>query len=139
MLVAYLIFSCDNDDYPYSEVPSIILNEFWTQFPDASDVEFKRKGENYEIEFEMNGIDAVASISPSGKLIKEKREILFEEFPAEVQKGLEKYGRKKINNSERVKTEHEIYYQAQVQQLWLDTKLVLDETGKEDPTLIYWE
>lgn len=139
ILVASLVFSCDNDDYPHSEVPSVILNEFWTQFPDASDVEFKRMGENYEVEFELNGIDAGAFIAPSGNLIKEKKEILLEEFPAEVQNVLKKYGRKKIDNTERVITDQGIYYQAQVKRFWLDTKLVLDETGKEDPTFIYWE
>lgn len=139
MLAGILFYSCDNDDYPHSAVPSIILNEFGIQFPSATDVEFTEVGKNYIVDFEMKGKDAGAVIAPSGTILKVKQEISFEQLPVEIQDALFKYGAGKTENPEVVKTIDEVYYQAQVKRLWFDKKVVLDNTGKENTSFSYWD
>src|SRR5690606_17347067 len=84
ILMGILLFSCDNDDYPHAAIPSVVLNEFWSHFPKASDVEFTKTGDDYMVDFEWNGNDAGVVIAPAGVVIKEKMEISFEELPARV-------------------------------------------------------
>ncbi len=79
------------------------------------------------------------SCALSGTLLREKKEIPFSKFPVEVQETLTKYGRNKIKASEVVKFGNEIYCQAQLKRFWFDKKLVLDTTGKQDPTFSYWD
>ena len=51
-MISLGFLSCDSDDYPHTEVPSVILNKFWIHFPNATDVEFTKSGEIFEVEFE---------------------------------------------------------------------------------------
>ena len=134
------MLSCDNDDYPYADIPSVVLNEFWSQYPDATDAEFSEVGEEYEVDFEVNKIDQAALISPSGELLKEKVEIEWNDLPAGVQQTLERdYDRRKIEDPEKIGDGGEIYYQVEVDHFFRNEKLVLDASGNIDPNLKYWK
>lgn len=138
MLAGILFFSCDNDDYPYSGIPSIVLNEFWAHFPTATDVEFIKAGEDYEVDFEMSGKDAGAVIAHSGILVKEKQEIPFEQLPAEIQNALLEYGKDKIEDPEIIKSKDKVFYQVKIKRFLMDEKVVLDKWGKTAPH-DYWK
>ncbi len=132
--------SCDNDDYPYSEVPSVVLNEFMAEYSKASDVDFKPKGENYEVEFEIDGNDHKALINSSGNLLREKKEISWNELPIEVRETLNmELGKKDIKNLELVRWGTKIFYQAEVDRFLVNEEVVLDKTGKQDPKLNFWK
>ena len=140
LLTGILLWSCDNDDYPYAKVPSVVRNEFWTQYPDATDAVFIELGENYEVDFEINGEDAAAVISTSGNILKEKKEIEWSDLPSAVQQSLDNtYRQKKIEDPEWVRIGEKIYYQAEVSRLLLDKKIVLTAAGKIDTNLNYWK
>ena len=140
VLVSLVMFSCDDDDYPYAEVPSVVLNEFWTQYPDGTDADFNMVGEDYEVDFEIDGNDHSAVISTSGNILNEKKEIAWDELPPEVQQTLQKeYGEKKIEDPEWVKMGQEIYYQAEVSRFFLDKNIVLNAAGKIEPDQVYWK
>ncbi len=140
MLVSLLLLSCDSDDYPYAEVPSVVLNEFWAQYPNAKDAEFKKSEEDHEVEFELFGKDHSAVISASGNILKEKKEIEWNELPPAVQQTLQKeYGEKKIEDPEWVKLGQEILYQVEVKRFFRDERVVLNRAGKPDPELNYWK
>lgn len=135
-----LLMSCDNDDYPYSDVPSVVLNEFWAQYPNAREAEFKKSAGNYEVEFELKQTDFKAIIDLSGRILKEKREIKWEALPAEVQRAFQgEFGKEKIKDAEMVKAGNENYYQAEVDRLFKDENVVIRKTGEKDPALNYWD
>jgi len=140
LLLSIFLLSCDNDDYPYAEVPSVVRNAFWTQYPDAADAKFIKLGENYEVEFEINEEDGSAVVSPSGNIIKEKREIEWNDLPAAVQQTLtETYGQKKIENPELVRVDEENHYQVEVSRFFIDEEIVLNAAGMIDTNLNYWK
>ncbi|WP_423819723.1 PepSY-like domain-containing protein [Salinimicrobium sp. TIG7-5_MAKvit] len=140
LLLSIFLLSCDNDDYPYAKVPSVVRNAFWTQYPDATDAKFIQLDENYEVEFEIDEEDGSAVISPSGNIVKEKREIEWNDLPAEVQETLRKtYGQKKIEDPERVRIGEEIHYQVEVSRFFIDDEIVLTAAGKIDTNLNYWK
>lgn len=132
--------SCDDDDYPYAEVPSVVLNEFRAQYPDAKDAVFNQNAEGYEVDFEVYEKDHSAIIGSAGNILKEKKEITWNELPPEVQATLQTlYKEKKIEDPERVKLGQEILYQVEVKRFFSDEKIVLNQAGKTDPDLNYWK
>jgi hypothetical protein len=96
--------------------------------------------QNYEVEFEINEEDGSAVVSPSGNIVKEKREIEWNDLPAGVQETLRKtYGQKKIEDPERVRIGEEIHYQVEVSRFFIDEEIVLNAAGKIDTNLNYWK
>lgn len=138
-MISLGFLSCDSDDYPHTEVPSVILNKFWIHFPNATDVEFTKSGENFEVEFEYKGQDAEALIEQPGIILQEKIEVSFEELPVEIQKSVRKIGRHNIKNFERVKTKEQIIYQMKEKRFWFDKKMVMDEAGNLVSASNYWD
>ncbi len=135
-----MLLSCDDDDYPYAEVPSVVLNEFWAEYPKATDAEFNQVGETYEVEFEIGDNDHKALFDSSGSILKRKWEIPWSALPPAVQETLQqKYGEKDIKDPEVVRTGKETYYQAEVSRFFSNEEVVLNEAGKTDTTLIYWK
>jgi hypothetical protein len=121
-------------------VPSVVRNAFWTQYPDAADAKFIKLGENYEVEFEINEEDGSAVVSPSGNIIKEKREIEWNDLPTAVQQTLrETYGQKKIEDPERVRIGEKNHYQVKVSRFLIDEEIVLNAAGKINTNLNYWK
>lgn len=133
------LLSCDNDDYPYADIPSVVLNEFWSHFPDAKDVDFNKIGEDYEVDFELNGNDAGAVITAEGIVIREKKEISFDELPAAVQEALNDLEKNKPGDIEVIQLPEDTYYQIELKRFWFDKKIVFDKTGEENKTLKYWD
>lgn len=138
-LVILLFLSCDSDDYPHSETPSVVLNEFYAEFPNATEVEFRKAGENYEVEFELKEKDSEAILAPQGAILKEKREISWDSLPAEVRQVLEKQYNEQEVNPELVLTGDSVYYQVQIERFLTDKEVVLDETGKLRNSHDYWK
>lgn len=131
ILACTFYFSCDDDDYPYSEIPSVVRNSFWSEFPNAIDAEFSRSGENYEVKFESGGEDSEALIASTGTVLSEKKKISWEALPAAVRNSLQKeFGEEKIEDPEIIKSGEKVYYQVQIKRFLSNKKLVLNKKGK---------
>ena len=132
--------SCDNDDYPHSEIPSVVLNEFRAEYPEASDADFSQAAENYEVDFEVKGRDYKVLINASGSILKEKKEISLNELPPKVRETLQKeFEVENIEDPEKVTTAGKVHYQAEVRRFFLNEEIALDKTGKRDKMLNYWK
>ncbi len=76
-------------DMPESQVPSVIVNNFKKEFPKAYDVEWEKKGEQYNVEFEIGaGTDYEAWFTNSGKLIKYKQEVTSTNLPQAIKNAI---------------------------------------------------
>lgn len=76
-------------DVQESEVPSVILNTFKKEFPKASDVEWERKGELYNVDFEIGFFsDYEAWFDASGKMIKYSEEISESDLPQAIKEAI---------------------------------------------------
>lgn len=139
-LVVLVLLSCNDDDYPYAEVPSVILNQFWSQYPDATDAEFNEIDSGYEVDFELSGVDHSAVFNSSGMILKEKKDIQWNELPPVVRQILQKeYGQKKIEDPEWVRTAKVNYYQVEVSRFFIDEKIVLNARGEIEENRNYWK
>ncbi len=118
-------------DVPQSLVPSIVLNAFQQKFPKASDVEWEKKGEWYEAEFDLKFKDHKVFLDSTGKIIKHKEEISVSDLPGSVrttlQKGFAKY---KIDDVKRMETDGIVIYRVEVENATEEIKVYLDTNGK---------
>ncbi len=72
-------------DISESQVPSLIVDNFKKEFPKATDVEWERKGDLYNVDFEIGLFtDYEAWFSASGTLIKYTVEIPTGDLPKAV-------------------------------------------------------
>ena len=72
-------------DIPQTQVPSEILNQFNSQFPDASNVEWEMKGDLYNVEFEIGwNIDHNVWYNAASEMVKHKEDISPDELPEAV-------------------------------------------------------
>lgn len=132
--------SCDDDDYPYSEIPSVVLNKFWAEYPGATDVSFIQVDKNYEIEFELNGKEAKTIIASPGDILKEKKEVSWSALPPAARASLEKdFEKKEMEDVEVINTGKNSHYQVTIDGLFRDKQVVLDSAGNVDEGLSFWE
>ena len=92
MIVTLAILGYAQDqDVPQSQVPSEILNQFNSQFPDATNVEWEMKGDLYNVEFEIGWIidlgwnnDHEVWYNAASEMVKHKEDISPDELPEPV-------------------------------------------------------
>lgn len=135
-----MLCSCDSDDNVHRNIPSVVLNSFHMKYPQATQVEWKKPASVYEVDFEISDRDHSARLDPEGKLVGLKREISKNDLPAGVISGLRRnFDRADLEDPEIVETTEGTFYQLELDQFLLDEKVVLDEFGKINRNLPYWE
>jgi len=118
-------------DVPQSLVPSVVVNAFQQKFPKASDIEWEKKGDLYEVEFDLAYKDHKAWMDAAGKMVKHKEEIDKADLPAPVKATLQKgFSQYKIDDAKRIETEGLVIYKVEVENAMEEKKIYLDGEGK---------
>ncbi len=113
-----------------NDVPQTVRSSFESNFPGATDVDWKMKKGNYKVSFEMNGVDQMAELSPAGELISKGTKIRNEELPTLVTDAVSKeYANQKIDDVYKVEKGGSTYYLVEVDGN-PDKKLMYDAQGK---------
>lgn len=72
-------------DIAQSEVPSIILNNLKKDFPKATDIEWKKKSDLYQVEFETDdNKDLEIWYDKLGAIVKQEEEISPAQVPTDI-------------------------------------------------------
>ena len=72
-------------DMRQSDVPSVVVNSFKKEFPKAKDIEWEKKGEVYNVEFEVGFFsDYEAWYDTTGKIIRYTQEISNRDLPKAI-------------------------------------------------------
>ena len=80
-VLPFVTISCAQD-IPQHNVPSVILNAFSAAYPNAADIEWEKKGNIYNVEFEIGKTEHEIWYNAEGKVLKHKTEIPLSEVPA---------------------------------------------------------
>ena len=140
VFLGVFFISCHDDDYPYANLPSVVMNGFRAEFSNAKNIEFKRIGKLYEVEFEVAQNDAAVMMDSTGTILRERREVTWKDLPAEFRIYLDsEFGKEKIDDPEMIIAGDKVHYQVQVNRFFLDKELVLDANGNPDASLEYWD
>lgn len=134
IIAALSIFSFSQaQDVPQSQVPSVILNAFTSQFPKATDVEWEMSGSLYQVEFEIGwNVDHEVWYNDSGKIVKHKEDISKKELPKVVRNTIKTDFRGyTIDDLERITENGKVVYKMELNSLiHQDWDIVIDADGK---------
>lgn len=70
------------------DVPQAVINTFNSRFPKATEAEWKKKGNEYNVSFELNRIDHHATFSSSGALQEHGKEFSSSMIPAVIREAV---------------------------------------------------
>ncbi len=119
-------------DIQEAQVPSVIVNNFKKEFPKAKDVEWEKKGDQYNVDFEIGwGTDYEAWFSESGKLIKYKQEISEADLPQPIKDAIQKeYAGYRIDDAKKIVKNGVDTYKVEIEKGQDERKLVFSKDGK---------
>ncbi|NRF37849.1 PepSY-like domain-containing protein [Pedobacter foliorum] len=118
-------------DLLVSEVPPTVLNSFNKSFPKATRVEWERKGDLYNVEFDVARRDNEVWLNDKGAIVKHKKELRSSELPAAVFNTLKQsYKGFRIDDVDRYEEAKKFYYKVELKKLLEERKVVLDQSGK---------
>ena len=137
--LSFLGFDKDQD-IPQSEVPSVVLNALSSAHPTAANIDWEKQKDTYEAEFDIDTKDYTVLISSTGNVVKTKYDVANTELPETIQSQISSnYKNYKLDDVEMVETDGRKYYQVELDGKLKDKKLVLDEAGKEQTSMTYWD
>ena len=121
-----------SQEIPASQVPVSVLKTFKNYFPTASKVEWEKKLQQFEAEFEIKRVDHKALFDEKGKLIVYKKDIPFSQLPAPVKQAIRKqYKGFKVDDVQRIARSGNLYYQVELDgHSQPDQKVVFTRDGK---------
>lgn len=116
---------------PQSKVPANVLKTFQTQHPNATDVEWEKDEEYYEVEFETATGEHEMLIEKTGLVIMHKGEISPDLLPAKVKDFLNKnYANREIDEVEIMTKDGKTYYEVELDGKVFDDELLISESGE---------
>ena len=127
-------------DIPASQVPAAVTSAFTQEYSSPTDVDWEKKRKNFEVEFEVDGIDHKALYNAEGKHLMTKRDLREADLPPAItQKIAADYSGYDIDDVDELIVEGKTYYQVELDGTLRDRKLVFGEDGQEARGVKYWD
>lgn len=119
-------------DIPESQVPSVIVNNFKKEFPKANDAEWERKGDQYNVDFELGWLtDYEAWYSASGKQIRYTMEVSYGDLPKAVTKAIKsQYAGYRVDDAKKIVEKEKVTYKVDIENGNHELELVYSKDGK---------
>jgi uncharacterized membrane protein YkoI len=129
-LVTTLCSSAQN--IKQAQAPDLVVETFQKKFPRVTDVEWKKKGDAYEVMFDTGfGNDHRVLIDATGKIISHRQEIAITDLPAAVTSALAKqFPDFKIEDPEKREMNDATTYKMEVKGKTEEWKVIFSEDGK---------
>jgi len=141
--LAFGFTSCDSDDdsdLNINQVPETVITAFETEFPNATDIDYEKKGDQYEVDFEIDNIDYDALFTADGNLVKYKKDVSSADVPQAILDTIANdYPNLQIDDSELLIVDDNTYYQIELDNEPNDEHLVFNLDGTINDILIFWE
>lgn len=133
ILAAGLLFSglTYAQDIPVKEVPSVVLNSFNKAFPQAAKVDWERKGELFNADFDIGRRDHEVWLNPKGAIVKHKKELRARELPSVISNNIRKnFKGFRIDDVDRYEEGKQFFYKVELKNFSEEKKVVFDAKGK---------
>lgn len=119
-------------DIDQNQVPSVILNNFKKQFPKAYDIEWEKKLNTYEVEFENEkSKDHEIVYNFSGEIIKQKIEISAKELNKAIRNTLRnEFSDCIISEVEMIEEKGQKKYKIELKSIFKEWDVVVNENGE---------
>lgn len=130
--ILLIAFGTNAQDLLPNQVPTNILEKFNQDFSKAKDIEWEKKGENFEVEFEkgLSALDNKIIYNPAGEILYHKQEITSKELPETITNKInDEFPNSRINDVEKIYENGDIIYKFEVKQQDKEWDLVTNEAG----------
>lgn len=139
LAMAMVFTACEDDDIRNADIPSVVLNGFTEQFSNATGVEWEKKADLYEAEFEIEKVDYEAILSSDGTIVKYKYDVSYEALPEAVQASITAdYDKTNIDEIELIQISETSYYQVEFDAEPNDNKIIFEESGQVTTQITTW-
>lgn len=139
-MALFFITGCAQKDVTKAEIPSVVLNAFEAEFDNPENLEWEKKGKDFEVEFEIAEVEHKALLDNAGKLLKSKKDITQAELPEAVVSILEaEFSDKKYDDFELMNINGEKYYQVEIDEMLKDKNLVFTASGERTSDIPVWD
>tara|TARA_Y100000588_G_C13686465_1_gene682586 strand:- start:63 stop:506 length:444 start_codon:yes stop_codon:yes gene_type:complete len=139
LAIAMVFTACEDDDMRNADIPSVVLNGFTEQFSNATGVEWEKKADLYEAEFEIEKVDYEAILSSDGTIVKYKYDVSYEALPEAVQASITAdYDKANIDEIELIQISETNYYQVEFDAEPNDNKIIFEESGQVTTEITTW-
>ena len=139
LAIAMGFTACEDDDMRNADIPSVVLNGFTEQFSNATGVEWEKKADLYEAEFEIEKVDYEAILSSDGTIVKYKYDVSYEALPEAVQASITAdYDKTNIDEIELIQISETSYYQVEFDAEPNDNKIIFEESGQVTTEITTW-
>lgn len=139
LAIAMVFTACEDDDMRNDDIPSVVLNGFTEQFSNATGVEWEKKADLYEAEFEVEKVDYKAILSSDGTIVKYKYDVSYDALPEAVQASITAdYDKTNIDEIELIQISEKSYYQVEFDAEPNDNKIIFEESGQVTTEIATW-
>lgn len=114
-----------------SRMPDAVEEAFRSSFAGATNIDWERERDMYEIEFEMDRAEHKILFDESGNIVEHKAEIASSDLPAEVMNTINtQYKEKQIDEIEKIEKDGRVVYQVEFERFMFDDKVIIGSDGK---------
>jgi len=104
------------EELPKKDVPNAVKAVFSKAYTKATDVDWERKGSNYEVDFNLARVDHKALYTATGKRISLQKDIPNKELPATIAKSIKtKYPQGRIDDVDQINTGGKVSYKIDIE------------------------
>ncbi|AKD02991.1 PepSY-like domain-containing protein [Pontibacter korlensis] len=141
LLLSGSLLSCDNDDdIKPDDVPAAVKDTLINTFPNAINIEWEKKGSDYEADFDQTTVDYSALLNASGNLLMHKYDIAESALPEEVKAAIsQNYAGYIVDDAEELVQGETTFYQVELDNNKQEQKLVFSADGHEQSQQPYWD
>ncbi|GGG12294.1 PepSY-like domain-containing protein [Pontibacter amylolyticus] len=142
LLMTGTFLSCDSndDDMKIEDVPATVREALLSSFPEATGIDWEKKGEDYEADFDVDRVDHNAMLNASGTVLKHKYDIPETDLPEAIRATIsQNYADHKIDDPEVLVQNGDTLYQVELDHMTsMDEKLVFSADGQKVDQA-YWD
>ncbi|MFV0290834.1 MAG: PepSY-like domain-containing protein [Mangrovibacterium sp.] len=131
ILASGLSFATDKD-IPASAVPSVVINQFNSDFPKASDIDWEVKNEIFKVDFQLGWFkDYEVWYAADGAQIKINEECTKSELPQSVLTSLDKNFRGyRVEDVDKITEKGSVTYKVEVERGEDERTIFFNENGE---------
>jgi hypothetical protein len=131
ILFAVWALNANAQDVPQNQVPSVVLNAFQVKFPNATDIDWELKGDQYKVDFEIGTRDHDVWIDKNGSIKKHKEDISQKDLPPGIVNKIAKdFSSYKIDDTDKIEADGKIVYLVELDGTADDRKVTFASNGE---------
>ena len=131
VVLLFIGFTVNAQDMASSEVPTAIQSQFKKAYKNATDIEWEKKLDNYQVEFEIDRMDYEVWYAANGKQVKLEKEIKPNELPTAIKSAIKKkYSDYSIDDCELREENGNVIYLLELEKWFDEIEVIYDANAK---------